>query len=209
MKRLTESLRGLLLLLVLLAAAACDEVEQATKYDNWRERNEAFADSLHTLAADRYVATAAQADEAPLNTLFAVQVFASSTTEAAQYVYCKKMNACPEGRRPLYTETVAVFYYGTLINGDRFDGNFTGYPATWQTPFDPEARTPQPTDSPTEFGVTGVVAGWTAVLQLMRTGERWMVWIPYPSAYGTTDSGSIPGYSLLAFDMQLQDVTGE
>lgn len=188
---------------------ACDEVEEATKYDNWRERNEHFTDSLQALAGETYVATVEQADQIEINKLFAIIVPAASTNEKTEYIYCKKLRAVPEGRRPLYTESVSTFYYGTLINGDRFDGNFTGYSAIDTQTLDPEVRKPLDTDSPTEFGVSQVISGWTAALQLMRTGERWMMYIPYNCAYGTSDSGSIRGYSALTFDVELVAVTQE
>jgi FKBP-type peptidyl-prolyl cis-trans isomerase FklB len=46
-------------------------------------------------------------------------------------------------------------------------------------------------------------------LQLMRMGERWMLYIPYQSGYGINDytapysTNTIPGGSLLTFDLQL------
>ena len=46
------------LLLLVGAFISCEEVEEAGKYDNWRERNEAFADSIKRLTGENYVATA-------------------------------------------------------------------------------------------------------------------------------------------------------
>ena len=123
-----------------------------------------------------------------------------------QYVYCKKITANPDGRRPLYTESVSAYYYGTLITGDRFDGNFTGYSALDQGTLNATDKAPTEFDAPSEFSVSGVIAGWTAALQLMKTGERWMLYIPYQSGYGTSGSGSILGYSALTFDLDLVEV---
>lgn len=78
------------LLLLVGAFISCEEVEEAGKYDNWRERNEAFADSIKRLTGENYVATAEQADAMELGKLYAIQMTAS-TTEGAQYVYCKKL----------------------------------------------------------------------------------------------------------------------
>ncbi|MDY2641025.1 MAG: FKBP-type peptidyl-prolyl cis-trans isomerase [Mediterranea sp.] len=188
---------------------ACDEVTEPTIYDNWQERNEAFIDSISALTGNVTVATIEQADKMPIGQLFSIYVPAASTNEETCYIYCKKLRAVPEGRRPLYTEQVSTFYYGTLITGNRFDGNFTGFPATYQGIINPEEYKPQATDSPTEFGVSQVISGWTAALQLMRTGERWMLYIPHTCAYGTTGSGSIPGYSALTFDVELVAITLE
>ena len=40
----------------------------------------------------------------------------------------------------------------------------------------------------------------------MREGERWMVYIPYQRAYGVKGSGTILGYTLLCFDMIVDEV---
>ena len=37
------------LVLLALAFTACSETEEATKFDNWRSRNEAFIDSLQAV----------------------------------------------------------------------------------------------------------------------------------------------------------------
>lgn len=178
------------LLLLVGAFISCEEVEEAGKYDNWRERGEAFVDSIKRLTGENYVATAEQADAMELGKLYAIQTTAS-TSEGAQYVYCKKLVKNETGERPLYTgyhSKVNAYYYGTYVNGEEFDGCFDGY---------------------VDFEVSGVVAGWAAALQLMRMGERWMLYIPYQSGYGINDytapysTNTIPGGSLLTFDLQL------
>lgn len=198
---------------VLLLAGAfisCEEVEEVGKYDNWRERNEAFVDSLKSVAGNNYVATAEAADAMEIGKLYAIQNLNAGTTEGAQYIYCKKLVANAEGVRPLggsgYDNEVSTYYYGTLINGEKFDGNFTGYSAVDKISF-PLTKEPTDFDSPTTFGTTEVITGWTWALYYMRSGERWMVYIPQESAYGTSDSGTIPGYSTLTFDMILDSVS--
>ena len=185
---------------------ACSEQEEISKYDNWQVRNEAFIDSLATLASDRIVANEAQVASVATGQLFAVKDEQVSTDQHSYYIYCKKITANNEGRRPLYTETVSAFYYGSLITGDRFDGNFIGFPANRQGTLNPNEIAPTAFDAPTTFSVTAVISGWTAILQLMRTGERWMVYIPWQCAYGSDGYSTIPGYSTLAFDIQLEEV---
>ena len=143
------------LLLLVGAFISCEEVEEAGKYDNWRERNEAFADSI-------------------------------------------------TGERPLYTgyhSTVSAFYYGTLIVGDQFDGNFDGYSALDTNIPLSSLKEPTAFDSPTTFAVASVIPGWTAALQLMRAGERWMLY----GSSGNND-GTIPGYTALTFDLLLERI---
>ena len=167
-----------------------------------------FADSLKQEAGELYVATEEQAQLVEPGQLFAIRDVYASTNEKSQYIYCKKLIAADKtAERPLYTASVTAYYYGTLINGEKFDGNFTGYGALDQNiPLPPEKQ-PTEFDSPADFTVSGVVSGWTTVLQYMRKGERWIVYIPWASGYGSsTSSGGIPGYSTLVFDMQLTDV---
>ena len=103
--------------------------------------------------------------------------------------------------RSLYTDSVNVFYRGSFIFGETFDQNFTG-------------ADPGPFDSPTKFVIqtfitVGGVSGWAEILQRMRVGERWLVYIPWELAYGASGTDDIPGYSTLIFDMQLEEILDE
>ena len=48
-----------------------------------------------------------------------------------------------------------------------------------------------------------VITGWSIALQYMVEGDKWEVWIPYRYAYGEAGQGSIPGFSTLAFEIEL------
>lgn len=207
MRRIRKTLCFLLPLAALLFAS-CEEVQEASKYDNWQARNEAFIDSIARETGGLIIDSEEKAAAVEVGRLFAIATTAG-TMSGDQYVYCKKITANPDGRRPLYTESVSAYYYGTLITGDRFDGNFTGYSALDQGTLNATDKAPTEFDAPSEFSVSGVISGWTAALQLMKTGERWMLYIPYQSGYGTSGSGSIPGYSALAFDIILDDIVAD
>ncbi len=56
------------------------------------------------------------------------------------------------------------------------------------------------------IGTSNVITGWTEGLQLMHERERGWLIIPSYMAYGTRGSGSIPGNTVLIFDMKLEDV---
>ena len=56
-------------------------------------------------------------------------------------------------------------YKGTLIDGTEFDSSYKR-------------------GKPSEFGVGEVIKGWTEVLQLMKVGDKWEVFIPSDMAYG-------------------------
>jgi len=94
------------------------------------------------------------------------------------------------GDIPSLTSKVKTHYHGTLINGTVFDSSYDrGQPA--------------------EFPVNGVIAGWTEALQLMNTGSKWKLSIPYALAYGEQGAGgSIGPCETLIFDIELLEIVG-
>jgi FKBP-type peptidyl-prolyl cis-trans isomerase FklB len=89
------------------------------------------------------------------------------------------------GERPTASNKVTVHYEGTLIDGTIFDSSYKrGNPAT--------------------FGVTQVIQGWVEGLQLMQTGAKWKLYIPYDLAYGERGSPpQIKPFSALIFTVEL------
>lgn len=82
---------------------------------------------------------------------------------------------------------VTVYYRGTLINGREFDNTFNqGYPEA--------------------FRLNEVIDGWQVVLQQMRVGDSWVVYIPCQLGYGNKACGNIPACSTLIFEIQLVGV---
>ncbi len=168
---------------------ACEESEAPGKYENWKERNEDFMDSLENV----YKSQAA-------NLSMKDSLYRFQDPFAQQgYVYFKKLNPEKEeyfGRRPYYTEKVSVYYQGYFIDGDRFDGNFEG-------------DEPEDFYSPSVFTINsaGLSSGFAWALQYMHVGERWMVYMPWRSTvYGSVGEGVIPGYSTLIFDMFIEKI---
>jgi FKBP-type peptidyl-prolyl cis-trans isomerase FklB len=93
------------------------------------------------------------------------------------------------GKTPGPKDTVKVHYHGTLIDGSVFDSSVDrGEPVT--------------------FPVNGVIPGWTEVLQLMKEGDKWQVYVPPQLAYGDTPppGAKIGPNSVLIFDIQLIDI---
>lgn len=192
------------LLLLSALLVACSESSEVDAYHDWQPRNEAFIDSIKALNPIAIQTGDIETVRTmPVGTLFAIPV-ASVTDDDSPFVYCKKIEANPEGRRPVYTDRVNVFYYGTLITGGSFDSNFEGYSALDKT-FSGD-KEPTEFNSTTTYSVSGVISGWSEALQYMRTGERWMLYIPWRLAYNSTGNGNVPGYSTLAFDLKLVSV---
>lgn len=92
------------------------------------------------------------------------------------------------GPKPSASSRVKTHYHGTLIDGTVFDSSYNR-------------------GQPIDFAVNGVIAGWTEALQLMPTGSKWRLYIPYNLAYGERGAGgSIAPYSALIFDVELLEV---
>jgi FKBP-type peptidyl-prolyl cis-trans isomerase FklB len=94
----------------------------------------------------------------------------------------------PNAAKPALQDQVSVNYIGTLINGTEFDNSYKrGQAAT--------------------FPLTGVIRGWTEILQLMPKGAKWKVNIPSELAYGENPpSPQIPPNSVLVFEIELLDI---
>ena len=99
------------------------------------------------------------------------------------------------GKRVYYTSKAEVYYKGWFVATNN-DLNKTAGSVFDQRLFD---------DGET-FNVTiasGIIEGWKIALQNMVEGDKWEVWIPYRLAYREEGNGSIPGFSTLAFEIEL------
>ncbi len=108
----------------------------------------------------------------------------TTTASGLQYEVMKEGS----GAKPQKTDRVSVHYAGTLIDGTEFDSSYKR-------------------GSPAAFAVTGVIKGWTEVLQLMNVGSKYRVFIPSDLAYGLRGSAPTIGpNATLIFEVELLDI---
>ncbi|MFA6243165.1 MAG: FKBP-type peptidyl-prolyl cis-trans isomerase [Candidatus Hydrogenedentales bacterium] len=107
------------------------------------------------------------------------------TTETGlQYIVVKEGT----GEMPKATDTVKTHYRGTLINGEQFDSSYDR-------------------NEPAEFPVNRVIPGWTEILQKMKVGSNYKVFVPSKLAYGEKGArGAIPPNATLIFDVELLEI---
>ncbi|MCP4132826.1 MAG: FKBP-type peptidyl-prolyl cis-trans isomerase [bacterium] len=105
------------------------------------------------------------------------------TGSGLQYEILRKGN----GSSPRETDTVKVHYQGTLVDGTVFDSSYKR-------------------NSPAEFPLNRVIPGWTEGLQLMQPGAKYKFTIPSALAYGPRGNRSIPGNSVLIFEVELLEI---
>jgi FKBP-type peptidyl-prolyl cis-trans isomerase FklB len=93
-----------------------------------------------------------------------------------------------KGKSPKASDNVTTHYKGMLIDGTEFDSSYKrGQPAT--------------------FPVSGVIAGWTEALQLMKEGAKWQLFVPSRLAYGEKGAGQVIGpNATLIFEVELISV---
>lgn len=92
------------------------------------------------------------------------------------------------GTQPQGSDRVVVYYEGRFDEGGGvFDSAFKRGEAAI-------------------FPVNRVIPGWIEALQLMRSGDRWLVHVPGDLAYGPAGNGPIPPNAALNFEVELMDV---
>ena len=88
------------------------------------------------------------------------------------------------GKKPLGSDMIEVYYRGTLVNGKEFDATEPGHPATLK--------------------VSALIAGWKQALGEMPVGSKWQIVIPPELAYGERGVGADIGPNeVLVFDVEL------
>lgn len=109
-----------------------------------------------------------------------------TTASGLQYEVIKNGDANSATAKGI--DTVVVNYRVALFDGEDIENSFkSGQPAI--------------------FPVMGVIKGWIEVLQLMRKGDHWKVYVPSELAYGAAGNGAaIPPYSTLKFEISLEDI---
>ena len=91
------------------------------------------------------------------------------------------------GEIPTASQKVKVNYRGTLIDGTEFDSSYKR-------------------KQPSTFACNQVIKGWTEALTMMPVGSKWMIYIPQELAYGDRESGKIPPFSALVFEVELLEI---
>jgi FKBP-type peptidyl-prolyl cis-trans isomerase FklB len=141
-----------------------------------------------TLAVSKYIQKA-KAEKAAKNKAIGDKFLAQNKTKPGVVTLPSGLQyqviTTGTGPKPALTDKVKVHYAGVLIDG---------------TPFDSSIKRGEPL----VIGLTGVIKGWTEVLQLMNVGSKWKVFIPSDLAYGDRQAGAdIKPGSVLIFDMEL------
>ena len=170
-----------------VAAGVIDALEGKELAVSNEKLNEAFAEIREQMEAKQKEQGKALAAEGEA---FLVQNAAKDGVEVTESGLQYEIITEGTGEKPTAQSTVKTHYHGTLINGEVFDSSVErGQPA--------------------EFPVNGVIAGWTEALQMMPTGSKWRLFVPYHLAYGERGAGGKIGpYCALIFEVELLEIVG-
>jgi FKBP-type peptidyl-prolyl cis-trans isomerase FklB len=91
------------------------------------------------------------------------------------------------GSRPMAESDVSVHYRSSRMDGLEFDSSF--------------AR-----GEPVSFKVNQVIKGWQEVLQMMKIGAKWQIFVPPELAYGVRGQRPVGPNEALIFDINLVDI---
>ena len=107
-----------------------------------------------------------------------------TTKSGLQYIVLKE----GKGKKAKTTDRVKVHYHGTTVDGTVFDSSVDR-------------------GTPSEFGVTQFIKGWTEGLQLMKVGSKYKFFIPQELAYGANPRPVIiKPYMALIFEVELLEI---
>ena len=106
---------------------------------------------------------------------------ATKTDSGLYYV----INEAGDGEQPTATSNVTVAYKGYFTNGNVFD---------------------QSNASGISFGLNQVIKGWTEGIPYFKEGGSGILLVPSHLGYGGNDYSSLPGGSVLIFEVKLISV---
>jgi len=172
---------------------ACEETEGVDEYANWKERNDAFIDSIARVARNNpeewkiYKAFNLPPDEEGKE----------YSGDVSQYIYAYVINEGDGNISPLATDSVRINYRALLINDELIKQSYT---------LDEPDRN---FVVPAKFVVANVSAsvdinsslGLSTAFMHMKQNDRWKVYIPFELTFS-----GIRSYSNLIVDVDLVEV---
>jgi len=185
-----------------------DTVEE---YANWQSKNETYWDNLYTTTQQK-IKGGDTSWKIILNYTFQNQkqtTGSALTYRPENYIIAHVEQAGTGTTSPLYSDSVSMHYMGRLIPSTTYTSGLI-FDKSWSTnQFN--AATSRPVHSyigltyDAEGKPTSLVDGFTTALMSMHRGDHWTVYIPYQLGYGEKNSGVVPAYSTLIFDLRLND----
>ena len=182
---------AMLMAMPLLFTACSETNETQEEYPDWKNKNQTFWNKLYT--ETRRHATAGYTS---WKLLKSYSIEDSLSVPNTSYIVVHVKQAGTGSGSPLGTDSVSIRYTGQLLPS-------TSYPAGLVFDTTSPSGTTPATSGVAHLAVSGLVDGFATALQHMHIGDTWEVYMPWTLAYGETGSKSIPGFSVLKFEITL------
>lgn len=172
-----------------LVSSCNKEESEPGEWDNWQQRNEAYFASLQD---------SLQQNPQQWRRIKSFTLDPATEGQPTDYVFAKVIAEGTGTESPAYTDSVRVIYRGRFIPSATYPEGYV-FEETVKGTFSPA------TGSTYLSTVSSNIVGYATALQHMHRGDHWRVYIPSELAYGDEGNTSVPGHSLLIYDMILVD----
>ena len=188
----TQAIAAAMLLAMPLLFTACSETDETQEeYPDWKNKNQTFWNRLYT--ETRRHATAGYTSWKLFKTYTKQDSISGVNTD---YIIVHVKQAGTGSGTPLGTDSVSVRYTGQLLPS-------TSYPSGLVFDTTSPAGTTDATAGVAHMAINSLTDGFATALQHMHIGDKWDVYVPWTLAYGAKGNKSIPGYSVLKFEISL------
>ncbi len=190
----------------LLFTSCKNDDEDNSEYANWQARNEAFFESIRTLALDSIRQAKNQygiawTSQCNWRTFLCYSLDSTITNKATDSIYVHIIKRGTGSGCPLGTDSCRLYYRGYLIPSANHPEGYIFYHSGQSSLFDKVFD--HKTSVPSLMRPSTSIKGFGTALQNMHIGDLWKIYIPYTIGYGATQSNAIPAYSTLIFEVEL------
>ena len=182
---------AMLMAMTLLFTAGSETNETQEEYPDWKNKNQTFWNKLYT--ETRRHATVGYTSWKLFKTYTKQDSISGVNTD---YIIVHVKQAGTGSGTPFSTDSVSVRYTGQLLPS-------TSYPAGYIFDTTSPAGTTDATAGVAHMAINSLTDGFATALQHMHIGDKWDVYVPWTLAYGAKGNKSIPGYSVLKFEISL------
>lgn len=187
-----------------MAVLSCtDKNSDPEEFVNWQDANDSYFAQTYQQATDSI-----KAGNTNWLILKAYSKDAAESSDVQDYIVVRRVASSTRTETPDYLDSVKVNYRGYLIPSASYSsvqhGKAVGKVIDTSWYGDDLNFT---TAVPKAFQVSSgsLITGFVTALLHMHVGDRWLVIMPSKLAYWYKGSGTtIPAYSTLLFDLQLQ-----
>lgn len=194
-KGLTISMKTLaatmLMAMPLLFTACSDTQDTQEEYPNWETTNTTYWNTLYSTTQSKI-----SGGDTSWKIIKNYTKPGSITGPNTDYIIVHVKQHGTGSGTPLSTDSVSVRYTGQLLPS-------TSYPAGYIFDTTSPAGTTDATAGAAHMAINSLTDGFATALQHMHIGDKWDVYVPWTLAYGAKGNKSIPGYSVLKFEISL------